>query len=116
MLAKLLLQSEGIPTVKYSSFPSRLWRFDGFGFWLFSFSFKSMFVKPWTLGVLGSGVKVKNVPAPREVDQESGKCTGIALVSSCSDHGTISSVLPFMSSFHSPDSQQACWPSPSSLS
>lgn len=34
----------------------------------FSFFFKSTFVKPLTLSVLGSEVKVKNFPAPREMD------------------------------------------------
>lgn len=38
----------------------------GLGFSLFFF--KSTFVKPLTLSVLGSEVKVKNFPAPGEMD------------------------------------------------
>lgn len=40
----------------------------GLGLGFSHFFFKSTFVKPLTLSVLGSEVKVKNFPAPREMD------------------------------------------------
>lgn len=40
----------------------------GFVFSFFFFLFKSTFVKPWTLGVLGNEVKVESFHGLREMD------------------------------------------------